>query len=137
MRPSDVARRWIEAINKHDLDEVATCFAPGYEDEAPARTGEFVRGRDHVRRNFERFFTSMSDIHAELRSAVDQEDTVWMEWSMEGTRLDGTHMKFVGVNVFEVRDGAFVKGRIYTELVREAGGVEAQVRRMAGEKSSS
>lgn len=137
MRPNDVARRWIEAINKHDPDEVATCFAHGYEDEAPARIGEFVRGRDHVRQNFERLFASMPDLRAELHGTVDQEETVWMEWSMEGTRSDGTRMKFIGVNVFDVEDGVFVRGRIYTELVRDAGGVEAQVRRMAGERSSS
>lgn len=131
MRPSDVVRQWIAAINRHDLDEVAACFAPGYEDEAPARTGEVVRGRDHVRHNFEHLFTSMPDIHAELHAIVDQGDTVWMEWSMEGTRPDNTHMRFVGVNLFDVQEGLFVRGRIYTELVRDAGGVEGQVKRMA------
>lgn len=131
MRPSEVVRRWVAAINHHDLDAVVACFAEGYEDEAPARRGEVVRGRDQVRKNFERLFTSMPDIHAELRGAVDDGDMAWMEWAMGGTRPDGTRMEFVGVNVFEVHDDALVRGRIYTELVRDAGGLEAQVDRMA------
>ena len=42
-------------------------------------------------------------------------------------------MEFVGVNIFGVRDQHFVWGRIYTELVREAGGIEAQIERMTKE----
>jgi hypothetical protein len=34
------------------------------------------------------------------------------------------------VNILEVRHGRFVRGRIYTELVREAGGIEAQIERL-------
>ncbi len=35
-----------------------------------------------------------------------------------------------GVNIFEVVGGQFARGRIYSELVREAGGIEAQLERM-------
>jgi hypothetical protein len=41
-------------------------------------------------------------------------------------------MEFVGVNIFEVDEERFRSGRIYTELVRDAGGVEQQVARMTG-----
>jgi hypothetical protein len=56
-----------------------------------------------------------------------------MEWRMSGTRDDGTTMDFVGVNIFGVADGALRWGRIYTELARTAGGIEAQVARMTGD----
>jgi ketosteroid isomerase-like protein len=130
MRPSDVVERWIRAINEHDLNGIVECFAEDYEDEAPARPGEVVHGRGQVRANFERLLSSMPDIRAELRATVDQGGTVWMEWAMRGSRTDGTRMEFAGVNVFEVADGVLYRGRIYTELVREAGGLEAQVQRM-------
>jgi ketosteroid isomerase-like protein len=132
MKPSDVVEGWIRAINEHDLDGIVACFAEDYEDEAPARRGEVVRGRDQVRTNFERLLSSMPDIRAELRATVDHGDTVWMEWAMRGTRADGTRMEFVGVNVFDVADALLQRGRIYTELVREAGGLDAQVERMTG-----
>lgn len=67
---------------------------------------------------------------AELVAAVSEEDQVWLEWRMYGTRRDGTTMKFVGVNIFGVKSDRFVWGRIYTELVREVGGLEAQIERM-------
>jgi ketosteroid isomerase-like protein len=130
VRPRDTVKRWIQAINEHDIEGIVTCFAEDYEDEAPARPGEVVRGRDQVRANFERLMAAMPDIRAELRGSVAQGDTVWMEWAMRGSRADGTRMEFVGVNVFEVRDGRLQRGRIYTELVREAGGLQAQVERM-------
>ena len=49
---------------------------------------------------------------------------------MHGTRRDGTQMEFVGVNIFGVRDEQFIWGRIYPELVRDVGGIEAQIERM-------
>ncbi len=49
---------------------------------------------------------------------------------MTGTRIDGTHMEFVGVNIFGVQKGQFHWDRIYTELVRDVGGITAQMDRM-------
>jgi hypothetical protein len=61
---------------------------------------------------------------------VAEGDTVWMEWRLHGTRRDGTPFEFVGVNIFGVRDQQFVWGRIYTEVVRDSGGIDAQFERM-------
>jgi hypothetical protein len=43
-------------------------------------------------------------------------------------------MDFVGVDIFGVADGVFRWGRIYTELARSAGGIEAQLARMTGDE---
>jgi limonene-1,2-epoxide hydrolase len=134
-RPSDVAESFVAAISQHDLDAVEACFAEDYEDEAPARPGEVVRGRDEVRANFARMFTSMPDVNATIIRLAERENEVWIEWRMSGTRDDGTSMDFVGVNIFGVADGAFRWGRIYTELTRSAGGIEAQLARMTGDNA--
>lgn len=63
---------------------------------------------------------------------AEREGEVWIEWRMAGTRVDGTVMEFVGVNIFGVEDDTFRWGRIYTELTRDAGGIEAQLERMTG-----
>jgi ketosteroid isomerase-like protein len=131
-RPSEVAESFVAAISRHDPDAVAACFAEDYEDEAPARRGEVVRGRAEVRANFGRMFRSMGDVTAEIVRLVERENEVWMEWRLSGTRDDGTIMDFVGVNIFGVADGTFAWGRIYTELARSAGGIEAQFARMTG-----
>jgi len=75
-------------------------------------------------------FESIPDLRAELLGRVADGSTVWMEWRMSGTRTDGTPMEFVGVNIFEVEGGSFTEGRIYTELVRDSGGIDSQVDRM-------
>jgi len=56
---------------------------------------------------------------------------VWMEWRMHGTRKDGTWIEFAGVNIFGIKDGRLAWGRIYSELVREARDIDAQIERMA------
>ena len=128
--PRTVVERWTQAITAHDLEAAVACFAPDYRDEAPARRGESAVGRDQVRLHFAALFQDIPDLRADLLDAVTQGDTVWMEWRMSGTRRDGTPMEFVGVNIFSVRDQQFAWGRIYTELVRNTGGIDAQIQRM-------
>lgn len=125
-----MAARWTHALSEHDLEAAVACFHPEYRDHAPARRGEVVEGREQVRANFARLFADVPDLRAELLSAIEERDTVWMEWRMWGTRPDGTPMEFIGVNIFELEEDQFRRGRIYTELVRDAGGVEQQLERM-------
>lgn len=128
--PTHVAERWTRALSEHDLEAAVSCFAPEYRDTAPARRGEGVVGREEVRANFTALLDSIPDLRAELLGAVSDGSTVWMEWRMSGTRTDGTTMEFVGVNIFEVEGTCFTRGRIYTELVRDMGGITSQVDRM-------
>jgi ketosteroid isomerase-like protein len=92
--------------------------------------GEITRGSAKVRDNFAALFRDIPDIRADLLRSVADGDTVWMEWRMYGTRRDGTPFEFAGVNLFGVRGDRFAWGRIYTELVRDSGGIDAQVERM-------
>ncbi len=128
--PKAVVERWIQAMDRHELEAAVACFAPNYRDEAPARRGESVQGQDEVRENFAALFRDIPDLRAELRGAVVSGDTVWMEWRMQGRRTNGTPFEFVGVNIFGVQDDRLVWGRIYTELVREAGDSDSQIKRM-------
>lgn len=128
--PRAVAERWVAALRERDLDGAADCFAIEYHDEAPARPGESVDGRDAVRRNFAELFSELPDLEAENLRAVSDGSILWMEWRMRGTRRDGSSMEFVGVNIFEVAVGCFRRGWIYTELTRPVGGLDAQMKRM-------
>jgi ketosteroid isomerase-like protein len=128
--PKAVVERWIQTINRHDLEGVVACFAPDYRDEAPARRGESVHGQDHVRANFAALFRDIPDLRADLRGAVVSGESVWMEWRLYGSRTNGTPFEFAGVNIFGVQDDRLIWGRIYTELVRDAGGIDSQIERM-------
>lgn len=129
--PEAVAQRWVTSLSAHDLEAAVDCFDAAYVDEAPARRGESVQGQDSVRRNFSMLLSDLPDLTANISRTVADGDDVWMEWSMRGTRRDGTLLEFVGVNIFQVKDGRFRSGRIYTEIVRDAGGIDAQINRMA------
>jgi ketosteroid isomerase-like protein len=129
--------RLAEAVNRHDLDAVERCFAPGYRNETPAHPAQGFTGRGQVRRNWEQIFTFVPDITARvLRHCVDGE-VVWSEWELTGTRRDGTAHQMAGVVLFGVRDGQFIWARFYLEPVQAAGpdadaAVRQQVRAGAG-----
>ena len=111
------------AVNSHDLDLLAGCFAPSYRNETPAHPAQGFTGRDQVRRNWEQIFTFMPDITARvLRSCADG-GVVWSEWEMTGTRRDGSVHQMAGVIVFGVGGGLFSWARFYLEPV-QAGGAD-------------
>ena len=122
---------WLQrATTDHDLDGIAACFASDYRNETPAHPGRSFTGQAQVRRNWEQILAFVPDITAEvLRSAVDG-DTVWSEWEMRGTRLDGSPHLMRGVMIFGVADGLASWVRFYLEPVEDdSGDVDASVRR--------
>ena len=71
----------------------------------------------------------MPDITAEVRLIADQE-TVWSEWEMRGTRQDGSPHLMRGVVIFGVDRGEATWARFYLEPVEEGGGdVDETIRR--------
>ena len=113
--------RLTSATNRRDLDALEDCFATDYRNEAPAHPSQGFTGRAQVRLNWEHIFAFMPDITIRvLRSCADG-DTVWSEWEMSGTRLDGIAQQMAGVIVFGVRDGRFSWARFYLEPVQAGG----------------
>jgi ketosteroid isomerase-like protein len=128
----DVAllERLAGAVNRHDLNALEDCFAPGYRNETPAHPAQGFTGRGQVRRNWEQIFAFVPDITARVLRQCGDDTVVWSEWEMTGTRRDGTAHQMAGVIVFGVRGGRFIWARFYLEPV-QAGGpdVNAAVRR--------
>ena len=121
------------AVNRRARDAVEGCFAPDYRNETPAHPVQGFTGRDQVRRNWEQIFAVMPDLTAQvLRSCCDNE-VVWSEWEMSGTRPDGSAMQMAGVILFGVRDGRFSWARFYLEPVQAGGpGVNQALRQHTG-----
>ena len=126
------------AVNSHDLDALAGCFAAGYRNETPVHPARGFTGRGQVRRNWEQIFAFVPDITARvLRSCTDGE-VVWSEWEMTGTRRDNSVHQMAGVVVFGVRGGQFSWARFYLEPVEAAGAdVNEAVRRQVRGGSGS
>ena len=122
-----------DAVNRHDLDAMVRCFAPDFVNETPVHPSRSFRGRDQVRRNWAQIFAAVPDLEADMVGCVNQGDTVWTEWEMRGTRLDGGQHLMRGVSIFEVVDDSFASVRFYLEPVEQAGvGIDAAVRSALG-----
>src|SRR5213080_4232756 len=103
MEHAAFALRLREATNSREVDSVVACFAADYVNETPAHPARGFTGIDQVRRNWTHIFTAVPDHTAALVGSAQDGDTVWTEWEMSGTRVDGGRHCMRGVIVFTVR----------------------------------
>ncbi len=123
-----LANRLRDAVNRHDLDAMARCFATDFVNETPAHPARSFSGREQVRKNWAQIFAAVPNLEADLVDAAIHDDTVWTEWEMRGTRLDGVQHLMRGVSIFGVVDDAFAYVRFYLEPVEQTGvGIDAAV----------
>ena len=120
-RPDAMLERLLRATNDHDLDTLVDCFAPDYRNETPAHPSRAFQGHAQVRKNWEQIFGAVPDITAVVIRQVVNGDTVWSEWEMRGTRLDGSAHLMRGVVIFGVRDGRANWARLYLEPAQDTG----------------
>ena len=128
-----VADRLHDAVNRHDLDAMVQCFAPNFMNETPVHPVRSFRGRDQVRKNWAQIFAAVPNLEADMVGSASQGDSVWTEWEMRGTRLDGGQHLMRGVSIFEVVDDSFASVRFYLEPVEQTGvGIDAAVQTALG-----
>lgn len=128
-----IVDRLRDAVNRHDLEAMVRCFAPDFVNETPVHPARSFRGRDQVRKNWAQIFAAVPDLEAEVVGHASQGDTVWTEWDMHGTRLDGGRHHMRGVSIFEVVDDSFASVRFYLEPVEETGiGIDAALQSALG-----
>jgi steroid delta-isomerase-like uncharacterized protein len=84
MSPQDAFRQATEAFNRHDAAAAAERFSEDAVVHDPQYT-EPVRGRDAIRKDTEAWFRSIPDVHAELRSVLEDGNTYAFELAMSGT----------------------------------------------------
>ena len=126
---AEIMNRLLLAMNAHDLDAFVACFAADYESQQPAHPSRAFRGRDQVSRNWAQIFAAVPNLEADMVASASQDDSVWTEWEMRGTRLDGAPHLMRGVSIFKVAGDEFTSVRFYLEPVEQAGaGIDAAVR---------
>jgi hypothetical protein len=127
---ADLIARLVRATNAHDLDAAVSCFADDYVNETPAHPLRSFRGREQVRRNWERIFAAVPDVQAEIIASVVDQDTAWTEWEHRGTRQDDTAHLMRGVMIFTASEGLLTRVRFYLEEVEQTtGDIDAAVKR--------
>jgi len=125
-----VINRLLEATNKHDLESLAACFAPGYVNETPAHPTRGFTGRDTIRSNWEQLFTGVPDIKAHLLSHSVNGSTIWTELQLKGARRDGTPHEMTGVIIFGVDEDIISSARFYLEPVEKVVAVDDTAERV-------
>lgn len=126
--PAVLMERLQRAINQHDLDGLAECFAPGFLSEQPAHPDRAFYGRGQVRSNWSQIFGLVPNIEAVLLRCASEGETVWAEWDWRGSRADGAPFAMRGVTVQRVQEDRIAWVRLYMEPVRAGNGVDAAVR---------
>lgn len=128
-----LADRLRDAVNRHDLDAMTRCFAADFVNETPVHPARSFRGRDQVRKNWAQIFAAVPNLEAEMVGVATHDDTVWTEWEMRGTRVDGAQHLMRGVSIFVVADGSLASVRFYLEPVEQTGdGIDASVQSAIG-----
>jgi len=111
----------VSAVNTHEPDAVAGCFAEDYRSETPLHPARAFVGREEARENWQQVFVGVPDLRVEVLRRVLDGSTVWIEWEFVGTLRDGTPQLNRGVTVFGTEDGRAVWSRFYLEPVEEGG----------------
>lgn len=124
-----MVHRLLQATNDHDLEALVACFAEDYENETPAHPARGFRGRAQVRRNWEQIFACVPDLRAAVTRMAIDDDVIWTEWELTGTRRDGSAHCMRGIVIFGVDRGVARWARFYLEPVDlGAGTVDDAVR---------
>jgi ketosteroid isomerase-like protein len=97
-----------DAWNSHDVDMLMSFMAEDCEfltSAGPDACGARHAGRDAVRAAFAEVFERVRDAHwGGARHVVDG-DRGLSQWTLTGSRADGTRVDVDGVDVFTFRDG--------------------------------
>jgi ketosteroid isomerase-like protein len=122
-----------DAVNRHDLEALAGCFAQDFLNETPVHPARSFQGREQVRKNWAQIFAGVPDIEADILGSSVDGVSAWTEWEMRGTRRDGVRHLMRGVSIFKIGDDRFTSVRFYLEPVDESSAtVDAAVRMAVG-----
>jgi ketosteroid isomerase-like protein len=130
----DIIARLYAAVNRHDADGMAACFAPDYRSEQPAHPNRGFGGHRQVAANWSTLFAGVPDLTAEVVAATIDGRTTWTECEFRGHYADGSLFASRGVNLMGLNDdGLIAWGRLYIEEVEQGGAdIEETVQQLSG-----
>ena len=123
----EVARRYFDALNKHDLDAAEACWAPGSVNHL-APHGEFQVPAE-TRPFFEELFAAVPDYTYELLDVLAAEGRVTVRWRatgrfggrpLRGLRANGTRLDFEGVDILRIENGLICGNDAYWDEAESA-----------------
>jgi ketosteroid isomerase-like protein len=106
------------AVNSHDPDEVAACFAENCEFILPVHPARGFIGRAQARENWTKVFAAVPDLNLALVDAAHDGARCWAEWEYAGTRTDGERHWMRGVTIIDVNESGLLRSaRFFVDYV--------------------
>lgn len=125
---ADLARRYADAWNEHDVDALISMHAEGSVF-CTYMGGEEVRGIENIRQAFEGLFTMWPDIQFHSRRLYIGDNVIVHEYDIEGTLAhpmplgavtvepNGKRLRYAAVDVIPVADGLVQRKDVYLDLL--------------------
>lgn len=114
---ADAIRRFIDAMNRHDMDALASCYAPMARIQYPGREAQSPAELARAERAM---LENVPDYQIEAISVLEADDGhVLLELRMGGTQredLGGREFSITGAYVFRLVEGKIVEERAYPDL---------------------
>ena len=113
----EFARRFVAAMNAHDIEAVAACYDPAAVIRYPGRPVQNVVDYTNGERGM---LVAVPDYHIEATSVIEGRDgSVVIELKMGGTQredLGGRAFAVTGAYVFKLEAGKVVEERAYPDI---------------------
>lgn len=112
--------RLCEAIDSHDSERVAACFAPDYVSELPHQPGLGFTGSRRVADNWTMIFARYPDIRASVVRRAQAAAEWWSEWEFRATQDGAESVVLAGPVIMTMREGLIAWSRFYIGAVTRA-----------------
>jgi len=96
-----VVLRYLEALNRHDPDEIAACVTPDFHNEHTSAAGVDVRGRDAYRARLRSFLAEFTGLSYDVEDMIVEGDRAAVAYRMSFI-YDGVPVRLRGVFRFRV-----------------------------------
>jgi len=111
-RTRAVVERYLDALNRHDVDTVAACVAEDFFNEHTSALGHSVRGRAAYRERLPEFLAQFRELHYEAEDWIVDRDRCAVPYTMTCRFVDreaNSHPIVIrGLFRFRVEDGVIV-----------------------------
>jgi ketosteroid isomerase-like protein len=117
---ANTLKSFLDAFNRHDLDEVMSFFIENPVLEMPRGSqpsGSRAEGRAEVRALLATRFQGIPDVHYSEDRHLASGDRGFSEWLLTGTTVDGKKIRVRGCDLFEFDAGRIAKKDSYWKIV--------------------
>jgi hypothetical protein len=111
-------QRFIDAINRGDVDAATSAFHPDFEMIVPQHPSRGFRGRDQEMKNMQHLITTYPDGRLEVLRMVQAPTEIWIE-----STFTAPDLQVAAVVIYEIdpETDSIRSGRYYSERVESQG----------------